>query len=1016
MSSAGSLEELRQSLRVQKNRAQRFRAFTGWAAAEFKAEECGIFLYQGQSLADGFFSKRAEPQFITKLLSLPGPQVCLAQEPLTLPAVYSKDKSLNLSAQQQKFLAKFPKLEWLLAASLPSLFNPHGTVLVVGTGKPPAEIGFALARLQQAADLLAMELICEDCLGHQTSAAQIEHNDTTRLLSQGRILIVRTDSKFKIQEVVGDAEKLVGLSSDHLLHNELLWQQLISSSDRRRLLSAIRSLSRLPRELSLEVKIQHQQSAEKRWLLLRGIPIYGTNGEIERWEGFGLDVTEQRRDRLELESQRVRLAALYQVSQAIALNRDPAVMLLKGLQALIEATGSDGGFGCFYNEYQDHLDLVASHGLSESYLNALDPVLNQQSLARYAVIHRQGLMRSDLSADPNAPNSPSVKEGFRSAVVMPLMVEDLVLGVILLFSKRVNRYRRQDFDLVSAAASQISLAARQALGYAAEQQHLRSLSAMYRVTHALSTAGSQEELLQSAFKAINQECPGKRFWYGELNDLGAALDGIAAFGPGMTSRVARLEVPLYPTRSGIQSSASPTASTGNIAEKQLDQQRVTEGAVVGQLVLTRVLMQGEPTIVEVGREDCQIATQVPAVARVLGVLRPKLLILVPVSGFGERLGVLVFEPLSRSVFAAESFLPILAAAAGELGTAIVTRRHQASVTKSEKMRLAEVLSSGVAHNFNNLLQVVMGQASLIQMQVGSDSPAATSARMIVDAAARGATLVGQLRQIAGIDTGRPGPFSLRALIESSAAGWEQLINGHGRLVVDLEEGSFELVGQRDRINQALYNLIWNARDALVAKKLNAEQGRVRLAVRRQTIVGNDPLVELRPGDYLRIEVEDNGIGMDEELKARCFDPFFSTKSGVYTSSAERGSSFAPCLALPSFDPAALGSVIEPAPESLKSGVGDIAQLPLGLGLSTVYSVVRQHEGSITVVSEPSKGSVFTVLLPVAGPLGEQGLKVLSGSKVGSKTGLNGGNGNQVHSVDLGDLPLLDDFEDFLGGS
>jgi signal transduction histidine kinase/CheY-like chemotaxis protein len=246
---------------------------------------------------------------------------------------------------------------------------------------------------------------------------------------------------------------------------------------------------------------------------------------------------------------------------------------------------------------------------------------------------------------------------------------------------------------------------------------------------------------------------------------------------------------------------------------------------------------------------------------------------------------------------------------------LITRRNQLEeqLLHSQKMEAVGCLAGGIAHDFNNLLTVILGYSGMLRdsLSAGDDLQSVVE---IEKAATRAASLTGQLLAFS-----RKQVLQLRVLdLNSVVAGMKEMLE---RLIGEDIELDIELASRLDnvkadsgQIEQVVMNLAVNARDAMPAG------GRLRIATRNGACaVGANELLRMQPGPCVILCVSDNGAGMDAETQARVFEPFFTTK---------------------------------------ESGKGT------GLGLSTVYGIVQQCGGAITVGSQPGHGATFTVYLPV----------------------------------------------------
>jgi two-component system cell cycle sensor histidine kinase/response regulator CckA len=254
---------------------------------------------------------------------------------------------------------------------------------------------------------------------------------------------------------------------------------------------------------------------------------------------------------------------------------------------------------------------------------------------------------------------------------------------------------------------------------------------------------------------------------------------------------------------------------------------------------------------------------------------------------------------------------------GAIGMALdVTDRKklEEQFRQSQKMEAVGRLAGGIAHDFNNLLMVIQGYADLLAEQLPASDSLRRKAEQIQTAAQRATSLTQQLLA-----------FSRRQMLAP------KVLNVHG-VVADMEKILRRLIGEdielqtfsapdlwlvkadRSQIEQVIMNLAVNARDAM------PRGGRLTIETANVDIDGSTlhPPAVLPPGNYVMLAVTDNGCGMDAETQAHIFEPFFTTK---------------------------------------EKGKGT------GLGLATVYGVVKQSGGYIWVYSEPDHGTTFKIYLP-----------------------------------------------------
>ena len=233
----------------------------------------------------------------------------------------------------------------------------------------------------------------------------------------------------------------------------------------------------------------------------------------------------------------------------------------------------------------------------------------------------------------------------------------------------------------------------------------------------------------------------------------------------------------------------------------------------------------------------------------------------------------------------------------------------------QKMETVGQLAGGIAHDFNNILTAIVGFGTLIAEQVSGNDEAARNAAEILAAANRASALTRQLLAFGRRQVLHPTRVDLNETVHSLAGMLRQLIGEHIDLQIVCKPDLPPIRADLSQLESALANLVINARDAMPRGG--------RLTIETTDVVHDDDYcaahVGVRPGHYARLSVSDTGVGMSQEVQARIFEPFFTTK--------------------------------EP-------GQGT------GLGLATVYGIVKQSGGNIWVYSEEGMGATFKMYLPV----------------------------------------------------
>lgn len=219
------------------------------------------------------------------------------------------------------------------------------------------------------------------------------------------------------------------------------------------------------------------------------------------------------------------------------------------------------------------------------------------------------------------------------------------------------------------------------------------------------------------------------------------------------------------------------------------------------------------------------------------------------------------------------------------------------------------LAGGIAHDFNNLLSVILSYTSLLGSQVTPDSPMATDIHEVRVAAERAAVLTKQLLALSRRQPVEPKPLDLNAAVRRMESMMRRVLDERIKLEVDLAPNLHAIMGDVSQIERLILNLVTNARDAV------GPGGLIKITTRNTEAEGGS---KGRPQPHVMLSVSDTGVGISPEIRARVFEPFFSTKGG------DRGT---------------------------------------GLGLATVSSVVEQCKGSIWIESEPGRGTSVVMSFP-----------------------------------------------------
>ena len=242
------------------------------------------------------------------------------------------------------------------------------------------------------------------------------------------------------------------------------------------------------------------------------------------------------------------------------------------------------------------------------------------------------------------------------------------------------------------------------------------------------------------------------------------------------------------------------------------------------------------------------------------------------------------------------------------------RKLESMVLQSQKMEIVGRLAGGIAHDFNNYLLVLTSNFEKLRNEIEGNSNVFEILDRIDSTTEHATDLINQLLAFSRGHTLSPESVDLNSVVKELEEVISTLLAGNIDYETELEPELYSVEVDRSQIKQVILNLVVNACDAMPGG------GKVTIRTRNKQIFGeySEYAHYLKPGRYVVMEIEDTGQGMNDDIKSHVFEPFFTTKG------SDRGT---------------------------------------GLGLATVYGIVKQSGGRIHVSSEPDNGANFTICLP-----------------------------------------------------
>ncbi len=304
---------------------------------------------------------------------------------------------------------------------------------------------------------------------------------------------------------------------------------------------------------------------------------------------------------------------------------------------------------------------------------------------------------------------------------------------------------------------------------------------------------------------------------------------------------------------------------------------------------------------------------------------PEIWLGVPLLIKNEVIGVMCVQNYKNRYLYSEKDVKLLESVSEQIASAILHKKDEDEKKKLEeqffqaqKMESIGRLAGGIAHDFNNVLSIINGYAELLEIESDKTSVKTQKAlNRILASSKRATVLVKQLLDFAKGKKLYLEPVNINDVIKGSVKISETIFEKNIKVDFDFEDSINVIEADRNQIDQIFTNLLINAKDAMPCGGM--------INIKTENIYFDDNYTknysESKPGKYVKLSLQDNGMGMPQEIKDHIFEPFFTTK-----------------------------------------------QKGTGLGLATSYSIVKNHNGFIRVYSELGQGTVFTIFFPVSGKI------------------------------------------------
>jgi PAS domain S-box-containing protein len=731
------------------------------------------------------------------------------------------------------------------------------------------------------------------------------------------------------------------------------------------------------------------------WFQISVFPLKDADGEVTAIIEYVQDITERVEAAKVLQEQTEHLEALRQVSLELASQLDPDALLRSIVARAVELLGGTIGGLHLYNPERKALELVVVTGIESP--SPRPPLQPGEGLAGKVWETGQTIAVDDYK-HWNSRAAAYETWDFGAVVGVPIRWGDESLGVLVVISSEVGVFTERDSELLVLFATQAAIALQNARLFDEARRRNRELALLNRVIAA--SAASQEfelildmvcrelaralDLPQAAAGLLNEDrsravvvadyqsgqWPSNVGREVALEGIGAARFLLAQEKPLIISNVqadplmdpvrdllkereirSMLLVPLLfegqPVGALVLGSQEPRVFSSGAVDLA---QRVSE-QVSGAMARARLAenQQRLSTAVEQGAEsvfitdlDGTIVYVNPAFERMVGLDRASLIGHRPdvlqqerlnaplheglmgavVSGrvWQERLG---YQASDDSLHTMDLTVSPVRNQAGEIINLVATIRDvtrevelEKQFQQTQKMEALGRLAGGIAHDFNNLLTVIQLSTHMLQRQLHPDDPLWTHTEQIRETGERASRLTKQLLRFSRRDVVAPRLLNLNKIVDDLSPMLQRVLGENIELKTSLAGDLWTVRADPSQMDQVVINLAVNARDAM--------PGGGKLIIETSNVVLDEAYTALQvdasPGEHVLLSINDTGMGMDEDVKLHLFEPFFTTKG---------------------------------------QGEGT------GLGLATVFGIVKHSGGHIQVASEVGEGTAFNVYLPRA---------------------------------------------------
>ena len=784
-------------------------------------------------------------------------------------------------------------------------------------------------------------------------ALKVAEQTYRSLVQTVKAVVWRADARAgRLTFVSQEAEELLGYPLADWTNEEGFWESKVFEEDRAETGRPPRAL----RDHEPYVSEYRIVAADGRLVWIRDlVEVVVQDDEVVELVGLMVDITELKRAESEAASRAEQQAAVVDLGQLALRGFNTSLLFDEALQLLTSTLQTPRAL--LVESADDQLRVAAANGYPATVDGAILPT-GSGSPEGYAFETERPVVSLDIRNDPRFSFVPlPSEEAMVSGMCAPIRAEGGIFGVVSAYSTRERSFTLDDVNFLQAIANVLSSALRREASQreiAFQAGLLYEVGASVCVTDSNGTITYWNDAAATTLGFDPDEAIGRNVadLLLDTDDVRAAGAVLANLDPG--ERVSTEWA--IRTKDGRSVPFHLSVSAQGDATGQLDR-IVTVGVDISERKeMEKRLLESEdqfrsafmnmPAGMMVCAEDGRYLAVNDAFCEMVGYRRDELIgmsyteithpedvseneawysQLVTIGGTVDMTKRYVRK--DGSVMWAEVTDTVLRGDAEKDFHALVyvldvtERKHaeeererlEKQLVQSQKMEAVGRLAGGIAHDFNNLLSVIINYSAFLDEDMPDDDPGKEDLKEIRAAGDRATTLVRRLLTFSRREPGETSTVDLNEVVTELRGLLERSIGEDISLEVDVADEEFLVRADASHLEQILMNLVVNARDAMPAG------GWIRIATDIEQLPGSDAAVlNVQPGPYVRLRVQDGGEGISPEVLDHVFEPFFTTKA------REQGT---------------------------------------GLGLSTVYGLVNQAGGAIRVDSTVGMGTTFDILVP-----------------------------------------------------